>query len=105
MSSSINRQEAIEVYGDWYVEEGTEEGFIGTVKQLLEGLPPEPESIPIEWISEKIRLIEESGVPLLKAKAADYRDLIAQWKVEQANPERNYNEEIRKICINYCFTE
>lgn len=35
----ISRQDAIDAYGDWYVEEGTEEGFIGTVKQLLEGLP------------------------------------------------------------------
>jgi hypothetical protein len=35
----ISRQAAINAYGDWYVEEGTEEGFIGTVKQLLEGLP------------------------------------------------------------------
>ena len=35
----ISRQAAIEAYGDWYVEEGSAEGFIGTVKQLLEGLP------------------------------------------------------------------
>ena len=35
----ISRQDAIDAYGDWYVEEGTAEGFIGTVKQLLEGLP------------------------------------------------------------------
>ena len=40
MSDLISRQAAIEAYGDWYVEEGTEDGFIGTVKQLLEGLPP-----------------------------------------------------------------
>lgn len=36
---TISRQEVVDAYGDWYVEEGTEEGFIGTVKQLLEGLP------------------------------------------------------------------
>ena len=35
----ISRQAVIDAYGDWYVEEGTEEGFIGTVKQLLEGFP------------------------------------------------------------------
>ena len=39
MDDLISRQAAIDAYGDWYVEEGTEEGFIGTVKQLLEGLP------------------------------------------------------------------
>ena len=37
MSELIDRQAAIDAYGDWYVEEGTAEGFIGTVKQLLEG--------------------------------------------------------------------
>ena len=37
MQDLISRQAAIDAYGDWYVEEGTEEGFIGTVKQLLEG--------------------------------------------------------------------
>ena len=47
----ISRQAAIEAYGDWYVEEGTAEGFIGTVKQLLEGLPPaQPERKKGEWI-------------------------------------------------------
>lgn len=39
MSDLIDRQAAIDAYGDWYVEEGTEDGFIGTVKQLLEGFP------------------------------------------------------------------
>ena len=46
MDDLISRQAAIEAYGDWYVEEGTAEGFIGTVKQLLEGLPSaQPEII------------------------------------------------------------
>lgn len=39
MDDLISKQAAINAYGDWYVEEGTGEGFIGTVKQLLEGLP------------------------------------------------------------------
>lgn len=39
MSDLISRQDAIDAYGDWYVEEGTAEGFIGTAKQLLEVLP------------------------------------------------------------------
>lgn len=51
-SDLISRRAAIDAYGDWYVEEGTEEGFIGTVKQLLEGLPSaqaEQQWIPIKW--------------------------------------------------------
>lgn len=52
MKDLIERQAAIDKYGDWYVEEGTEEGFIGTVKQLLEGLPSaQPERKRGEWIS------------------------------------------------------
>ena len=49
---TIDRQAAIDAYGDWYVEEGTDYGFIGTVKQLLEGLPPaEPQRIRAKWIA------------------------------------------------------
>ena len=39
-----------EKYGDWYCEEGTEEGFIGTVGQLLDYVPfvqPEQRWIPV----------------------------------------------------------
>lgn len=50
MDDTISRQAAIDKYGDWYVEEGTAEGFIGTVKQLLEGLPPaQPEVKQISY--------------------------------------------------------
>lgn len=53
MNDLISRQAAIDAYGDWYVEEGTEEGFIGTVKQLLEGLPSaQPERIRGRWIEK-----------------------------------------------------
>jgi len=51
MNDLISRQTAIEAYGDWYVEEGTAEGFIGTIKQLLEGLPSvKPERKIGKWI-------------------------------------------------------
>ena len=50
----ISRQSAIEAYGDWYVEEGTAEGFIGTVKQLLEGLPSaQPKRKKGEWVDNE----------------------------------------------------
>ena len=42
----IDRQAAIDAYGDWYVEEGTADGLIGTVRQLLDTLPSaQPELI------------------------------------------------------------
>ena len=40
----------IEKCGDWYVEEGTESGFIGTLENLLATQPtiqPEPHWIPV----------------------------------------------------------
>ena len=71
----ISRQAAIDVCGDWYVEEGTADGFIGTVKQLLEGLPPaqpEPSEITDEqailhlqstgWMQNHDREMYESGL-------------------------------------------
>ena len=35
----IDADALTEKCGDWYVEEGTEEGFIGTVKQLIDAQP------------------------------------------------------------------
>ena len=64
MEQLISRQAAIDAYGDWYVEEGTADGFIGTVKQLLEGLPSaQPKIIrckdckhwmPYEWMFSEV---------------------------------------------------
>lgn len=45
----IDADVLIEKCGDWYVEEGTESGFIGTLKNLLVTQPtitPEPHWIP-----------------------------------------------------------
>lgn len=55
MDRLISLQAAIDAYGDWYVEEGTEEGFIGTVKQLLEGLPSAQPEITEEQAIEHLQ--------------------------------------------------
>jgi hypothetical protein len=77
----ISRQQAIDAYGDWYVEEGMEHGFIGTVKQLLEGLPsaqPEPceDAVSREKVKElaysQIRS-EYSGIALKEQREAMLR--------------------------------
>ena len=61
MSDLISRQAAIDVYGDGYVEEGTADGFIGTVKQLLKGLPSaQPES---EHTMEEFMYGQDLGSP------------------------------------------
>ena len=38
----IDADALIEKYGDWYTEEGPEEGFIGTVKDIVNMMPDEP---------------------------------------------------------------
>lgn len=35
----IEAEKFVEHFGDWYTEEGTENGFIGTVKALVEQMP------------------------------------------------------------------
>ena len=55
----IDADALIEKCGGWYVEEGTESGFIGTLKNLLATEPtiqPEP-----QWIPVSERLPEKGG--------------------------------------------
>ena len=62
----IDADALIEKCGDWYVEEGTESGFIGTLKNLLATQPtiqPEP-----HWIPVTERLPKESGEYLVTVK-------------------------------------
>jgi hypothetical protein len=49
----IDADALTEKCGDWYVEEGTEEGFIGSVKQLIDAQPEQ------RWIPVTERLPEE----------------------------------------------
>ena len=47
----IDADALTEKYGDWYVEEGSEEGFIGTIKQLIDAQPTiQPERKTGHWI-------------------------------------------------------
>jgi hypothetical protein len=53
----IDADALIEKYGDWYTEEGSEEGYIGTIKGLVDEQPTiEPEQKKGKWIYG-----EESG--------------------------------------------
>ena len=43
---AIDGDALIDKYGDWYTEEGTEEGYIGTIKGIVDSMPTiEPEII------------------------------------------------------------
>ena len=54
MNRLIDADALTDKYGDWYVEEGTEEGFIGDLKQLID-LQPTIEAVP-QWIPCSERL-------------------------------------------------
>ena len=59
MSRYIDADALIEKCGEWYTEEGSEEGYIGTLKQLLDKQPTiEPKQG--KWIDAEIR--HEDGV-------------------------------------------
>lgn len=47
----IDADELIEKYGGWYTEEGTEDGFIGTIEALVNAMPSvQPERKTGKWI-------------------------------------------------------
>lgn len=52
----IDADALIDKYGDWYTEEGTEEGYIGTIKGIVDSMPTiEPD---YKWIPCSERLPE-----------------------------------------------
>lgn len=46
----IDANALIEKHGDWYTEEGTEEGYIGTIKGIVNRMPTIEERRPGTWI-------------------------------------------------------
>lgn len=51
MSRLIDADALIDKYGDWYTEEGTEEGYIGTIKGIVDSMPTiDPERKTGKWI-------------------------------------------------------
>lgn len=47
----IDADALIDKYGDWYTEEGTEEGYIGTIKGIVDSMPTiQPERKKGKWI-------------------------------------------------------
>ena len=61
MDEYINKQELIAKYGDWYTEEGPEEGFIGTIKDVAEMMPSADVQPVQRWIpcSERMPICEQ----------------------------------------------
>ena len=70
MSRYIDADALIEKYGEWYTEEGCEEGFIGTLKQLLD---KQPTVNP--WIPCSERLPHEDEIVLIDVGC----DMFTAW--------------------------
>lgn len=48
---AIDGDALIDKYGDWYTEEGTEEGYIGTIKGIVDSMPTiEPKRKTGKWV-------------------------------------------------------
>lgn len=63
----IDGDALIDKYGDWYTEEGTEEGYIGTIKGIVDSMPTiEPE---LKWISVSDKFPEDRQKCLVAAKS------------------------------------
>ena len=48
----VDADALIRKYGNWYTEEGTEEGFIGSLKGLLDMMPTIEERKTGKWIED-----------------------------------------------------
>lgn len=72
--------------GEWYTEEGTEEGFIGTLGSLLDTAPTVP-AIPVEWLEWRIAHAEREGfgavVSMLRTVRDWWNDQQDVWEREQ----------------------
>ena len=64
--------------GEWYTEEGTEEGFIGTLESLLNAAPTIP-AILVEWLNNKMLDLQNKDKALSKAAWL----VLYEWQKEQ----------------------
>jgi hypothetical protein len=72
--------------GEWYTEEGMEEGFIGTLGSLLDAAATVP-AIPVEWLEWRIAHSEREGfgavVSMLRTVRDWWNDQRDVWEREQ----------------------
>lgn len=76
---AIDGDALIDKYGDWYTEEGTEEGYIGTIKGIVDSMPTiEPERKTGKWI---VIRDASSGQEFLSCSMCDYFSMGEEdWK-------------------------
>ena len=78
MTRTIDADALTNKYGDWYTEEGTEEGFIGCLKQLIDGQPT-VDAVPTEWID---KYTYENPLTCYEGFHSYIRNMICEWRKE-----------------------
>lgn len=58
---SIDANALIEKYGDWYTEEGTEQGYIGTIEGIVDAMPTIEERKTGEWTEKEVIYKDEAS--------------------------------------------
>lgn len=106
MEDLISRQAAIDALNEYFARIGKlkrrgltkgEKAISLDTVEAIKNLPP-VEAIPVSWIEAKIELVNDlPGVSMLKMKAADWVDLVKQWRAEQRNPEVDHDAQIREL--------
>lgn len=98
----IDADALISKHGDWYTEEGTEEGFIGTVKILVGTMPTiEPErKKPVFKTGESVYHVSyaDGTGGFKKNKWADWTCPDCGWFVGEQYIPRRHNQQK----CNYC---
>ena len=74
----IDADALTEKYGDWYVEEGPEDGFIGAIKQLIDTQPTiQPETNCSEIPNNSDTISRQQAIDALKEKV--FRNLTDEF--------------------------
>ena len=58
----IDADALIDKYGEWYTEEGTEEGYIGTIKGIVDSMPTIEGRKTGEWLHDLLQDAIDAGI-------------------------------------------
>lgn len=80
----------VECFGNWYTEEGTENGFIGTIKDLVKQVPAADVEPVRRWIPVTDWLPEIVGTYLVTVNDGGIKVAIAQWWYDVLKNDEGY---------------
>ena len=77
----IDADAMIDEYGEWYTEDGTEEGFIGTLEGVVYMMPT-VEAIPVDWLENFLKEESNKGLKSDALLVAYGIIILCKWKGE-----------------------